>query len=90
LLYPIASYARGKGRRRRDGREVEDVLLADPTIYARHIDVSVDRGTVHLGGFVWSSRDFQQAKNDAASIPGVTSVATEMELLRGGVSGTGR
>jgi hypothetical protein len=70
--------------------KVEDALLADPTIYARHIDVRVDRGTVHLGGCVWSSRDFRQAKNDAAAIPGVTSVADEMELLRGGVSGTSR
>jgi osmotically-inducible protein OsmY len=70
--------------------KVESALLADTMIYARHIDVSVNRGTVHLGGYVWSNEEFQQAKKDAASIPGVTSVATEMELMRGGISGTSR
>jgi osmotically-inducible protein OsmY len=70
--------------------KVESALLADQMIYARHIDVSVNRGTVHLGGYVWSSEDFQQAKKDAAAIPGVTSVANEMELMRGGIAGTSR
>jgi osmotically-inducible protein OsmY len=70
--------------------QVESKLLADPEIYARHIDVAVNRGVVHLGGFVWSHEDFLLARNDAASVPGVRSVDTEMELVRGGMSGTGR
>jgi osmotically-inducible protein OsmY len=70
--------------------EVEAALDADPTIYARHIDVSVYGGVVHLGGFVWSPRDFLVAKADAATIPGVLGVADEMELMRGGMSGTSR
>jgi osmotically-inducible protein OsmY len=70
--------------------QVEAALTADQRIYARHIDVRVDRGAVHLGGFVWSSEELLFAKNDAAAIPGVTGVADEMELLRGGVSGTSR
>ena len=70
--------------------QVQSALLADPNIYARHIDVAVDRGVVKLGGYVWSSRDYQLARNDAASIAGVKAVDTDMELMRGGVSGTSR
>jgi osmotically-inducible protein OsmY len=69
---------------------VEAALDADPKIYARHIDVSVIRGVVHLGGFVWSDDDYLFARNDAAAVPGVTTVVNQMELMRGGVSGTGR
>jgi osmotically-inducible protein OsmY len=70
--------------------QVEAALLADPNIYARHIEVVVDRGVVALGGFVWSNKDYQLARNDAASIPGVKTVDVAMELMRGGVSGTSR
>ena len=69
---------------------VEAALLADPNIYARHIDVAVDRGVVHLGGYVWEDEDFQLARNDAASVPGVKIVDTQMELMRGGVAGSSR
>jgi osmotically-inducible protein OsmY len=69
---------------------VQAALLADPNIYARHIDIEVDRGVVHLGGFVWDDEDFATARRDAASIPGATAVVNDMELMRGGISGTGR
>jgi len=69
---------------------VQATLMADPNIYARHIDITVDRGVVHLGGFVWETDDFQTARRDAASVAGVTAVVTDMELKRGGLSGTGR
>jgi osmotically-inducible protein OsmY len=69
---------------------VEAALIADETIYARHIDVVVDRGVVHLGGFVFSDEDFRMARRDAASVSGVKHVDMEMELMRGGVSGTSR
>src|SRR5665213_2117033 len=69
---------------------VQAVLLADQNIYARHIDINVDRGVVHLGGYVWENDDFQTARRDAASVPGVKTVVTEMELLRGGIGGAGR
>jgi osmotically-inducible protein OsmY len=69
---------------------VEAALLADPNIYARHIDVEVDQGVVHLGGYVWRSEDFQIARRDAAAIAGVKTVSTEMALMRGGLSGTSR
>ena len=70
--------------------EVESVLLADPNIYARHIDVTVDRGVVQLAGFVWTNQEYLLARNDAASVPGVRAVNTQMDLLRGGISGTGK
>jgi osmotically-inducible protein OsmY len=69
---------------------VEAALSADPNIYARHIDVEVDQGVVHLGGYVWSTEDFQIARRDAASVPGVRTVNTDMELMRGGRGGVGR
>jgi osmotically-inducible protein OsmY len=69
---------------------VQAALLADPNIYARHIDVSVNRGVVHLGGYVWEDEDFRTARLDAASVPGATTVVTDMELMRGGFAGTGR
>jgi hypothetical protein len=68
--------------------QVNAVLAADPNIYARHIEVAVDRDVVHLGGFVFSSEDYQRARHDAASVPGVKTVNMQMELMRGGVSGT--
>jgi osmotically-inducible protein OsmY len=69
---------------------VQAALLADPDIYARHIDVRVDRGVVHLGGYVWEAADFRIAQRDAASVPGANAVISEMELVRGGLAGTGR
>src|SRR5882724_4897370 len=53
---------------------VEDALLRDPQIYARHIDVSVERGIVRLSGFVWSGEELYEARRIAATVPGVASV----------------
>jgi osmotically-inducible protein OsmY len=69
---------------------VQAALLADPDIYARDIDVRVDRGVVHLGGYVWEATDFRTAQRDAASVPGANAVVSEMELVRGGLAGTSR
>lgn len=66
------------------------MLSADPNIYARHVEVEVDRGVVYLGGYVWEPNEFQIARSDAASVPGVKSVVTQMELKRAGISGTSR
>jgi osmotically-inducible protein OsmY len=52
--------------------------------------LGVDRGVAHLAGFVWSDNEFLFAKTDAASVPGITTVVNEMELMRGGMSGTSR
>lgn len=69
---------------------VRATLLSDPNIFARHIDIDVDRGVVYLGGYVWENEDFQTARRDAASVAGVKSVVSDMQLDRGGIAGTGR
>jgi osmotically-inducible protein OsmY len=69
---------------------VEAALDSDSRIYARHVDVNVDRGVVYLGGYIWSDSELRFAKADAAAVPGVLSVANEIELMRGGISGTSR
>jgi osmotically-inducible protein OsmY len=66
---------------------VEAALSSDPRIYARHVEVNVDEGVVHLGGFVWSDSEMRFAKADAAAVPGVRAVADQIELMRGGMSG---
>src|SRR5882672_475954 len=66
---------------------VEGALTGDPHLFARHIDVSVDGGVVYLGGYVWSVEDLYLARNLAASVPGVKSVSSELELMRGGSKG---
>jgi BON domain len=62
----------------------------DPNLYARHVDVYADDGVIHLTGFVFSPNELLYAKHDARSVPGVRGVADELELMRGGVNGTGR
>lgn len=69
---------------------VDAALSEDPDIYARHIDVTVNRGVVHLGGYVWENREFMIAQRDAASVPGVKAVNSQMQLMRGGTTGTSR
>lgn len=66
---------------------VETALLRDPRIFARHIDVEADRGVVRLSGLVWSEDDFYEARRVALSVPGVTTVVSQLELVRGGRSG---
>ncbi len=59
---------------------VIQALADSPSIYARHIEVSVRRGVVTLSGFVLEIGDLFGATQLAASIPGVTSVNDQMEL----------
>jgi osmotically-inducible protein OsmY len=67
--------------------KVEQALLGDPQIYARHINVDAERGVVRLSGFVWSGEDFFEAKRVAATVPGVTGVISELEMMVGGRTG---
>jgi osmotically-inducible protein OsmY len=69
---------------------VEDALRLDPRIYARHVDVSVRDGVAHLTGFVWTPMEMYYAKSDAVKVPGVRWVSDELEMPRGGMSGTSR
>jgi len=60
---------------------VVQALADNPNIYARHIEVSVRHGVVTLSGFVLGIDDLYGAKQIAASVPGVTSVNNQMELM---------
>lgn len=59
---------------------VEARLDNDPTLYARHIRVSVYAGVVTLSGYVFDPYDLGQAIHLAAQVPGVTRVSDEMEV----------
>ena len=68
--------------------QVEQALLRDPDIYARHIDVDVERGVVHLSGYVWSANELYKARRVAATVPGVIQVVSQIELMVGGRTGS--
>ncbi len=55
-------------------------LNASPNLYARHIDVSVYKGVVHLGGYVFENNDLFTAAQVAASVPGVVSVKNQVQV----------
>lgn len=60
--------------------KVKAALRADNLLLARHIDVQVREGVVHLGGFVESEQDLHRAEKDAKDVAGVHEVKNEMEL----------
>jgi osmotically-inducible protein OsmY len=64
--------------------KVASALDADPVHYFRHVDVQADDGKVSLTGYVWSNDSVLQAKRVASQVPGVTSVADQLELERAG------
>jgi len=69
------------------GARVDSALMSDSAMYARHVDVDVSRGIVHLSGFVWSSDDLYEARRVAASVSGVKGVVSQLELMVGGRTG---
>jgi len=69
---------------------VEAALEADPQLFARHIDVSVERGKVLLAGYVWSVEELYLAPRDARAVAGVSGVESQIELQRGGRGGRDR
>lgn len=98
LLTLVAAYAAGcatqPGRNAAESgadahiaAQVQTALRADRSLYARHIVVTVDRGVVHLDGIVWSDEAQRRAQDDAASVPGVISVKSYLEVTPGGIAG---
>ena len=69
--------------------KVENALNADPVHYFRHVDVEADDGKVSLTGYVWSNDSIVQAQRVASQVSGVTSVANQLELERGGSNAGG-
>lgn len=72
---------------------ISAALEASPIYYFRDVEVSVDYGTAHLRGFVWTTDALYHAQKIARAVPGVAAVRNEMELERqgnrGGGDGTG-
>lgn len=68
---------------------VKTALAADAHLLARHIDVTVRKGVVHLRGFVESDEDLKLVLKDARAVPGVVSVDNQMELKRAPSRGNG-
>ena len=66
--------------------KVVSALKMDHSLYSEHIDVVVDRGVVHLKGFVYSDHERLLAQTDAESVTGVQSVDIELDLMGGGIS----
>src|SRR5579864_993430 len=68
-------------------------LQANPIYYFRDVDVDVDNGVAHLGGYVWSTDALYHAQQIARAVPGVRGVSDEMKLEReanrGGGDGAG-
>jgi len=57
-------------------------LEANPIYYFRDVDVDVDNGVAHLGGYVWSTDALYHAQQIARAVPGVKRVSDEMKLER--------
>ena len=55
-------------------------LTADPRIRSTHIHVKVSRGHVTLTGYVRDQAESLAAREDAASLPGVTEVTNRIEI----------
>jgi osmotically-inducible protein OsmY len=64
--------------------QVKEALLRAPYLYAKHIDVEVDRGVVHLDGMIWANDDFRDTRRIARSVAGVSDVVMDLDLVRGG------
>ena len=62
--------------------QVYAALQANPIYYFRDVDVDVDNGVAHLGGYVWSTDALYHAQQIARAVPGVRAVRDEMRLER--------
>src|SRR5579863_8398830 len=63
---------------------VQAALQSDPYINDTHIDVSVDRGTVYLRGFVMGAWDLLDAIRIAHRVAGSNRVVDELSIIMGG------
>jgi osmotically-inducible protein OsmY len=64
--------------------KVQAALQSDPYINDTHIEVSVDRGTVYLRGFVMGAWDLLDAIRIAHRVAGGNRVIDEMSIMVGG------
>ena len=60
--------------------KVKAVILNEPALKSREINVETFKGVVQLSGFVSSEADAQRAVEVTRSVKGVTSVKNDMRL----------
>ena len=60
--------------------KVKAVLVEDPVVKAREVNVETFKGVVQLSGFVGSSAEMYQAVRIATNIKGVTSVRNDIRI----------
>jgi len=63
---------------------VQFALHADPYFYDSHVEVSVERGVVHLKGLVFSDWDLRDAIRIATKASGDRPVVNNLTLVVGG------
>jgi BON domain len=63
---------------------VTTALQADPYLNDRHVTVSVEKGSVVLGGFVFSGWQVQDALRAARKAAGNTRVVDDLDIEIGG------
>jgi BON domain len=63
---------------------VTTALQADPYLNDRHVTVSVEKGSVVLGGFVFSGWQVQDALRAARKAAGNTRVVDDLDIEMGG------
>ncbi len=64
--------------------EVRDAIRRDPWVELDQVDVTVDGGTVRLGGKVDSAFERRKARMAASRIPGVVEIRNAIEVAIGG------
>jgi len=63
---------------------VTTALHTDPYLNDRHVTVSVEKGSVVLGGFVFSGWQVQDALRDARNAAGDARVVDDLDIKLGG------
>jgi osmotically-inducible protein OsmY len=66
------------------GNRVKTALHTDPYFYDRHVTVSVEKGSVVLGGFVFSGWELRDALRIARKAAGNTPVIDDLDIQLGG------
>jgi osmotically-inducible protein OsmY len=74
---------------RATAERVQSALNAEKLLYARHIFVRAENGTVTLTGFVWDPPDLDLAASIAGTVEGVVRVDNKLELQRNGIDDSG-
>ena len=64
--------------------DVENAFVADPYLYAAHVEVSIEKGNVVLRGFVFSDWDLRDAIRIATKAAAGRRVVDDLAIQVGG------